>query len=190
MIRPLPKPIRVLKLKRRKKKTSRVLLEREADKITREIVLDRDGYCVCPAPKKGHSSILQCGHLISRARKSVRWDLRNCNVNCASCNFIHEHHPEKYTRVFLAWYGQAEYEKLCDEGDVVRKIPEDELEAMVSELTSIRRRQLDRIRDGVEYKPRFTQKEILSGEWRKYENWNNPQQSGYLVSGQGVLRNS
>lgn len=162
---PHPKPIKVVRARKgqkRKKASSRVLLERKADALVREIVLDRDGFCVCPAPHKGHGNAMQCGHLISRAKKSVRWDLINCSVQCNSCNFIHEHHPHFYTAWFLREFSQDEYERLIEESDEVRKINTDELEALISNLTSIRRRQLD----NPKWKPRFTQKQILSGEWR------------------------
>lgn len=165
---PLPKPVRVLKQKKRKKKTSRMLLEKKADILTREIVLDRDGYCVCSPPKNGHSDILQCGHLVSRAKKSVRFDLYNCSVQCSSDNMLHEHYPEKYTSWFLREFGAAQYDRLVKDSEEIRKLSEDELEEICNQLTAIRRRQLDCLRDGIKYKPRYTQKQIASGEW-KYE---------------------
>lgn len=162
---PKPKPIRALKPKKRKKVNSRTLLERRLDSLVREIVLDRDGLCVCPAPKKGHGNALQCGHLISRAKKRVKWDLFNCNVQCNSCNFIHEHHPHFYTQWFLREFGSEQYTRVCKDSEEMGKGSVEELESLLSELTSIRRRQLD----DMTWKPYFTQKQILDGSWRNYE---------------------
>lgn len=160
---PAPKPVRALSSRKKKKKaSSRTLLERKADALVREIALDRDGFCVCPSPKRGHGDILQCGHLISRAKHSVRWCLWNTSVQCQSCNFIHEHHPHFYTQWFLREFGQAQYERLCADSEEVGKLTIDELETLCAELTAIHRRQLD----NPKWKPRFTQKQILSGEWR------------------------
>ena len=162
---PKPKPVRIIKAKKRKKATSRTLLERRLDSLVREIVLDRDGLCVCPAPKKGHGNALQCGHLISRAKKKVKWDLFNCNVQCNSCNFIHEHHPHFYTQWFLREFGAEQYERVCKDSEEIGKGSTDELETLLSELTSIRRRQLD----DLAWRPYFTQKQIQDGTWRNYE---------------------
>jgi hypothetical protein len=157
-----PKPVRVLKVKKRKKANSRTLLERRLDALVREIVLDRDGYCVCPAPKNGHGNAMQCGHLISRAKKAVRWSLLNCSVQCNSCNFIHEHHPHFYTLWFIREFTQNEYERLIEDSEEVRKMSIEELESLISNLTAIQQRQ----RSNPKWKPRFSQKKILSGEWR------------------------
>ncbi len=41
--------------------------------------------CVtCPTLKPWKE--MQCGHYVSRSHLSVRWDLRNCHVQCFVCN--------------------------------------------------------------------------------------------------------
>lgn len=139
-----------------------MILERRANEIVREIVLDRDGYCVTPAPEKGHSDIMQCGHLITRGKESVKWDLWNCSVQCSSCNMRHENYWEYYDDWFLDNFGEVQRKRLGRDSYVVTKLSMDELETLISELTSIHRRQID----NPKWKPRFTQKQILSGEWR------------------------
>lgn len=167
-VTPKPKPIRVLAPKKRKKASSRVLLERKADHLVREIVLDRDGYCVCPSPKKGHTDVLQAGHLIKRRKESTRWDLWCVSVQCAGCNERHNHYPELYINWFTQQFGKEALDRVVQDSIMVRKLSLEELEIICNELTAIHRRQLDCLRDGVEYKPRYTQKQIASGEW-KYE---------------------
>lgn len=130
-IRPAPKPSRPTKPKKRKKKTPRQQLERQLDAVVREIVLKRDGRCVVC----GKTTNLQCGHLITRTKRGVRWDLKNCNVQCAGCNFYHEHNPHPYTHWFIQRYGLPEYESLYARSEAIGKFTLDELETMLIELT-------------------------------------------------------
>lgn len=159
---PAPKPVREFKRRKRKKPTTRMMLEKQADTLVREIVLDRDLFCVCPAPRKGHSNIMQCGHLVTRGKESVKWDLWNCNAQCSSCNMRHENNWEYYDDWFLLEFGEKERLRLSADSYVVRKLTVDELETLILELTAIHRRQLD----NPKWKPRYTQKQILSGEWK------------------------
>ena len=122
-----PKPIKV-------KKTDRKKLIKRLDSIVREIVLLRDGRCVIC----GKLDNLQCGHLITRGKHSVRWDLKNCHVQCSGCNLKHEFYPEIYTQWFLNKYGLVEYEALCrrSEGS---KYSISQLEDIEFELTELRK---------------------------------------------------
>lgn len=160
---PKPKPVKVIKRKKRRKKTSRQLLEKQAASLVRDIVIKRDRFCVCPAPKNGHSPVLQSGHLISSVKGSVRFDLRNCNCQCASCNMIHEHYAERYIYTFQRMYGKEEFDALYLESEVAGKLTEEELQTLCDELTAIKARQ----EADKDFAPRFSQKEILAGSWRK-----------------------
>ena len=130
-IHPKPKPTKQAKAKKRKKKTPRQMLERQLDAVVREIVLKRDGRCVVC----GKTTNLQCGHLITRTKRGVRWDLKNCNVQCAGCNFCHEHNPHPYTHWFIQRYGLPEYENLFARSEAIGKFTLDELETMLIDLT-------------------------------------------------------
>jgi hypothetical protein len=164
-----PKPVKAIKAKKRKKKTNRQLLERQADSLVREIVLKRDRFCVCPAPKNGHGNVRIPGHLISRTRKSVRWSLLNTNEQCNSCNYIHEHRPEIYTQWFIRTFGFERYQTLVETGDKSDKLSVEQLQILCNELTAIKSRQeIDK-----DFKPRFTQEEIIVGDWRKNERKEN-----------------
>lgn len=161
--RPKPKPVKALKRKTRKKKTNRQTLEKQADLLIRDIVLKRDQFCVCPAPKNGHTDVLQCGHLITRGRGSVKYDLRNCNAQCSGCNARHEHFAEIYTVWFIREFSVETYQTLVENSEAVKKLSVEELQILCNELEAIRARQdVDR-----DFKPRYSQAEILSGQWRK-----------------------
>lgn len=165
---PKPKPLKVIRPKKRKKKSNRQLLEKQADILVREIVLQRDRFCVCPAPKNGHMDVLQCGHLITRGRRSVRYDLRNCNVQCAGCNARHEHFAEIYTLSYIREFGSESYQELVEESENFVKLSVEELEILCKELTAIRARQeVDK-----DFRPRYSQAQIMSGDWRKEDERN------------------
>jgi hypothetical protein len=172
---PKPKPVKVIRSKKRKKKTNRQLLERQADSLVRDIVLKRDGFCVCPAPKNGHGNVRTPGHLISRTRQSLRWSLLNTNEQCTSCNFLHEHKPEIYTSWFIREFGAEAYQQLVEDAENVGKISVEQLQILCNELAAIKAYQ----GNDKKFVPRYTQEEILSGAWRKeYEqrDTNNPMQ--------------
>jgi hypothetical protein len=163
MVLAKPKPIKEVKVRKpRKKKTSRQLYERELDTLVRSIVILRDKFCVCPPPKNGHSVVLQPGHLITRGKESVKWDLRNVHAQCSSCNLTHEFRPERFTNWYIQNFNVDSYTKLVADSEEVCKMSVDELMELRSQLTEIHRCQLE---DKL-FKPYFTQKQILTGEWR------------------------
>jgi hypothetical protein len=153
-----PKPTKQAKAKKRKKKTERQLAEIRLDALVKEIVLLRDDGCVCPPPVKGHTQQRTPGHLISRGKESVKWDLYNVHEQCSGCNARHEHYPEIFTAWFVREFGEQAYIDLEARSYKIAKLTIDDLETLEFELTEILKQC---------QKPYFTQKEILSGEWRK-----------------------
>ena len=141
----------------------RRVLERILDTMVREIVLRRDGFCVCPVPLAGrHGEKRQPGHLITRGKESVKWDLRNVNEQCQVCNILHEHYPERYNNWYANKFGMESYNDLCEDGDVSIKLSIEELETLMAQLAEVNRMQLA----DKNFKPRFSQKQLLSGEWK------------------------
>lgn len=140
----------------------RKVLETVADIVVKKIILLRDKFCVCSAPRNGHSDVMQAGHLVTRGKESVKWDLRNVNVQCASCNLLHEHRPERYTAWFLLNFESEGYVKLVADSEEITKLSVEQLTELCTQLTAIHSRQLE----DKKFVPRFSQKEILSGEWR------------------------
>lgn len=157
-MQPKLKPTKQAKPKKRKKKTERQLAEIRLDALVKEIVLLRDGRCVCPPPVKGHTQQRTPGHLISRGKESVKWDLYNVHEQCSGCNARHEHYPEIFTAWFVREFGRDAYIDLEARSYKIAKLTLDDLETLEFELTEILK---------TSPKPYFTQKEILSGEWRK-----------------------
>lgn len=108
-----PKPIREPRGKKRKRKTSRQVLEKRLDDLVSTIVILRDGRCVCCGTSDG----LTCGHFVSRGKGRVRFDLQNCNAQCSGCNLRHNQYPQRYTRYIENHYGLGVLHRLQDAED-------------------------------------------------------------------------
>ena len=161
-----PKPVKKVKTKKRYmkrgKKTARQLLEEALDVAVRSIVFLRDGCCVCPAPEKGHTTIRQPGHLITRGKMSIRWDLRNVSEQCSGCNLRHVHQYQYYNSWFVQKFGMEAWLLLNEDAEKSVKYSIEDLEEMLGQLRLIYSYQLE----DKSFKPRFSQKQILTGEWR------------------------
>ena len=62
-------------------------INNKLDSVVRKIVRARDKVCVTC----GYDDTLQVSHYISRTHISTRWDLRNCNLQCAKCHLKDYH---------------------------------------------------------------------------------------------------
>lgn len=81
--------------KKPKKKAPKSLpkLEKELDAIFSLYIrmknASESGYCVCyTCNSPGLIKDMQCGHLLSRAKKATRFDEENVRVQCVSCNIF------------------------------------------------------------------------------------------------------
>jgi hypothetical protein len=169
---PKPKPEKKVKGKPRKKKTPRQLIVRDLDTLVREIVFARDPQSV-PLYYKitstqdayeyalNHSGVDQPGHIISRAKIAVRWDLFNVHKQDANDNMLHEYYPEIYTDWFIRGFGPKRYEEMVDDSRVITKYSMDDLETLYFELIEVQKWQ-----EKTGNKAYFTQRQVLSGEWR------------------------
>jgi len=157
-----PKPTKKDKPKKRKKKTPRQLAEIRLDLLVKQIVLARDNGCVCPPPIKGHSEVRTPGHIVSRVKESVKWDLFNVHEQCQSCNGRHEYYPEIFTNWFIQNFSADKYMRIVEDSYKVAKLTIDDLETLEYQLTEIQKYQ-ERHTD---WKPYYSQKDILTGEWR------------------------
>ena len=111
-------------------KSKRKILVSKLDKICSEYVRARDGKCFCcGTPLKATN-----GHLITRAKYSVRWDLINCNQQCSPCNFKHEYYPEVYTQKFIKKYGMEVYDDLIYRSNQVANFTIEQLEKIYEGL--------------------------------------------------------
>jgi hypothetical protein len=169
---PYPKTTRKAKAKPRKKKTPRQIVTRDLDTIVREIVFYRDPVSV-PLYYKieasgddyeyalNHRGVDQPGHIISRAKIAVRWDLYNVHKQDANDNMLHEYYPEVYTQWFINEFGSEEYDNMVNDSRIITKYSMDDLETLYIELVEIQKWQ-----EQTGKKAYFTQRQIISGEWR------------------------
>lgn len=158
-----PKPIKRDKSKRKpvKKTSSRGALIKTAHAIMRDIVIARDGRCVCPPPEKGHSETLQAGHIIPSTKSGVRFDLWNVHCQCVACNGRHVHFEHYYVDWFIGKFGVEQKLRLGVDAEH-GYLKTYEIRELIEQLSAIRKRQ----KDEPEWLPYFTQQEILSGRWK------------------------
>jgi len=109
-------------------------IEKRLDKLLRQIVIERDKRCVTCG---SDSAILQCGHLITRNCKSVKYDLFNVACQCRNCNFKHEYYPQHYFNWFVKKYGEEELERLTQRSNQIKKYSISELETLEIVLTEL-----------------------------------------------------
>lgn len=170
-----PKPSKEDKPKKRKKKTPRQLLVRNLDTIIREIIMVRDPESVPLIYKTvleengavdysiNHYGVPQCGHVISRGKMPTRWDLRNCHKQDASDNLLHEYYPEVYITWYIDKFGLDNWKELLDDSRRLWKYSIDDLETLYMELVEVQKK----IESTPNWKPYFSQKDIMSGAWNE-----------------------
>jgi hypothetical protein len=172
-VKPCPKPTKKPKGKPRKKKTPRQIIIRDLDNLVREIVFYRDPQAVplyynistvgdAYEYAINHRGVDQPGHIISRAKIAVRWDLYNVHKQDANDNMLHEYYPEVYTSWFCNKFGLAQYDRMVIDSRIITKYSMDDLETLYFELTEVQKWQ-----EATGKKAYFTQRQLLSGEWRR-----------------------
>lgn len=77
-------------------------LKDELDRVTSLIVRKRDGLCVTCGDARPDQ--LTCSHFYKRVWTNTRFDLRNCNTQCAPCNELHNTNVMPYTSWFIDNY--------------------------------------------------------------------------------------
>jgi hypothetical protein len=114
-------------------KDSRRWLVAELDRLVSVIARRRDRRCVTCGEARG----LQCSHFYSRRYLRTRFDLRNCNAMCATCNRRHNEDSEHYLRFMREHYG----EEVVTELDLLRsdrrKVDGEELLRLLEGLKAI-----------------------------------------------------
>lgn len=105
-------------------------LVKKADAIVSLYVRKRDKKCVTC----GSYQNPQCGHLFSRIWYNTRWDLYNCNQQCASCNGMHEADPVPYQNWYKSRYGIDAFEELHNRARQIRKWTDQELLDMIEDI--------------------------------------------------------
>lgn len=115
-------------------------LIKDADKIFSQWVrlqgADSKGICKCyTCGKKNHWLKMQCGHYIKRGNLFLRFDPRNCRIQCVNCNvFLDGNYAEFSKRLEIERPGIVEY--LLEESRLVYKPTRDEISGVIKEYSS------------------------------------------------------
>ena len=112
--------------------SERKRLVKKADDAFSEYIRIRDNFTcfICGATKQG-GAVIQCGHLITRAKYATRWDSSNCVAVCRNCNMRHEYQPEHHTQRFIEMNGADAYEALIRESNKTYKLSNEDLKGIV-----------------------------------------------------------
>ena len=134
-------------------------LKKELDKLCSQYVRLRDDYtCVIcgirnPVWKHGDWTSAECGHLITRGKGVIRFDLRpdgNLHCQCHKCNVTHGGQHFRFKREIDQWpyiewyikkYGMDKWLRLRKESELKREWKAWELEELI-EATTIALNQL------------------------------------------------
>ena len=117
------------------RKTSRKGWVRMLDKIVSDIVIKRDGLCVCCGSKRN----ITAGHVFSRVAYSTRWDLTNVYAQCWPCNYRQKIKGDSYPiqNYFIEIWGRAKLDKLHKKYVTLVKYKNYQLEELFNELKGV-----------------------------------------------------
>ena len=91
-----------------KKKTNNQLLDKQCEKLWREILL-HDARHKCEKCK--NNRYLNCHHIITRSIKALRWDILNGIVLCPGCHTLsHKFSAHKTPSDFKIWINKYNHE--------------------------------------------------------------------------------
>jgi hypothetical protein len=104
-----------------------------ADAVFSLYVRRRDGFRCFTCGRIGSEGdgVMQCGHLITRAKEVVRFDELNAHCQCDPCNERHEHHPEVYIFKFMQRYGRDVYADLVKRSWGKKKITNSDIREII-----------------------------------------------------------
>ena len=90
-------------------KLNRKAEKRKLDIAFAKYVVRRDKCCITC----GKTTTLQCSHFFGRRSSGTRWDIQNCNAQCAGCHLqYHNLSPMPYTRSLIERIGTESFERL------------------------------------------------------------------------------
>ena len=108
----------MVEIPKKKKPVKLTTITNRLDRLVSLIVRARDRSCVICGSREN----LQCGHFVSRVFTNTRWNLENCNCQCASCNVKHELDAVPYLLFIELKYGKGTAEKLSRMAHETKKI--------------------------------------------------------------------
>lgn len=88
-------------------------LDRVFSEYIRRRDADENGYIKCiSCGKRVHWKEADAGHYVNRKHMNLRWDEKNVNAQCRSCNRFDEGNMIGYTQGLVEKYGESILEKL------------------------------------------------------------------------------
>ena len=122
--------------------TTRKRAVNRADTAFSRYIRARDNWVCFICGKTGYDrdGVLQCGHLITRSKHSVRWDERNAACQCSGCNRSHEFQPEIFTALWIEHHGVDAYHKLVYDSNQIVKRSVEEINDLADYYTEMYRR--------------------------------------------------
>jgi len=121
----------------------RPLLVKKLDEVTSKIIRLRyqDKCVICGSSENNHPiNFPTNGHLITRVKYIIRWDIRedgNCHCQCKNCNGLHETEPHHFTNWYIKTFGMKSYDELIEESKQETHYKDYDLEAMLEERKDI-----------------------------------------------------
>lgn len=112
-----PKTIKTVKKKKRVKNERKALIK-SCDDLVRAILFKQEETCFVCGKHSGrwnpqdNPQGLQVGHFKSRVVFPLRWDLKNCHLQCSRCNYIHENDSLPFTLAMIKHGGTGLLEYL------------------------------------------------------------------------------
>lgn len=121
------------------KTTERQKLVHKLDDVFSEYIrlrdADENGMVTCiTCPDRHHWTDIDCGHFMSRAHMSTRWELKNANGQCRLCNSTHDGKQVEHAAGINKKYGEFTALLLNFKAREERHFSEYELKGMIEEL--------------------------------------------------------
>ncbi len=78
---------------------------------------------------------MQCGHFISRASSTLRFDEKNARVQCVGCNVFKHGNYIEYTTRMIKEKGKRHVEMLKKKGKETKQFTEKDLQKIIDKYT-------------------------------------------------------
>src|SRR3990167_10263026 len=115
----------------KKKRKSISKLKKKADKVFSLWIRARDKRCV----SCGSDRNLQNGHYISRSHNATRYNEKNNNCQCLTCNIFKKGNYPAYTLYLMRKYGNGIIKELEKIGRETKQFTPAELERIIKKYT-------------------------------------------------------
>lgn len=125
------------KRKTKKKKSLSTVIEKLDTVFSQFIRLrdsDQNGYCRCiSCGKVVFWKYIQNGHFVNRGHMNTRFDEKNCNAQCVTCNCFDEGNNIGYMRGLIDKYGPRIIDELYIKKNQTKKWDAFDLEVLIQD---------------------------------------------------------